>query len=222
MGGGLEHKFVDIASEATNTIDKYIDRSNYFSAFGFLRYDSFDNKYFPRKGWYFFGDFNSHFYSTDYANDFQKLSMFMADMAYVKTFWNKISVKVQTEGGFTVGENQNHINDFVLGGFGFHRFGFFKQFYGYDFLSLSGDSYVKGSITADYIFQKKHHFNFTANYSNIGKKIFDNQEWITNPNYSGYGFGYGLETLIGPIEIKHTWSPETRKHFTWFSVGFWF
>lgn len=222
LGGGLEHKFIDITSDATSSIDKHIDRSNYFSAIGFLRYDSFDNKYFPKKGWYFFGDFNSCFYSTDYAKDFQKISMFMADMALVKTFWNKVSFKIQTEGGFTVGRNQNHINDFVLGGYGFHRFGFFKHFYGYDFLSLSGDSYVKGSLTADYIFYKKHHLNFIANFSNIGQKIFDNQEWFTNPNYSGYSLGYGLETLIGPVEIKHTWSPETRKHFTWFSVGFWF
>jgi NTE family protein len=222
MGGGLEHKFVDITSDATSSLDYYIDRSNYFSAFGFLRFDSFDNKFFPKKGWYFYGDFNSQFYSTDYANDFQKISMFMADMAYVKTYWNRLSVKLQTEGGFTIGENQNHINDFVLGGYGFHRFGFFRHFFGYDFLSLSGDSYVKGSLTADYIFYRKHHFNFTANYSNIGQKIFDDQEWITNPNYSGYSLGYGLETLIGPVEIKHTWSPETRKHYTWFSVGFWF
>jgi NTE family protein len=31
-----------------------------------------------------------------------------------------------------------------------------------------------------------------------------------------------MESLIGPLEIKHSWSPETGNHFTWFSVGFWF
>jgi Ca2+-transporting ATPase len=30
------------------------------------------------------------------------------------------------------------------------------------------------------------------------------------------------EVMIGPVEIKHSWSPETRNHYTWFSVGFWF
>jgi NTE family protein len=33
---------------------------------------------------------------------------------------------------------------------------------------------------------------------------------VSLPKYSGY-VGYGLETVIGPIEIKHTWSPETKK-----------
>jgi hypothetical protein len=30
---------------------------------------------------------------------------------------------------------------------------------------------------------------------------------------------YGLETVIGPIEIKHTWSPETKKDIR-FTIGF--
>jgi NTE family protein len=34
---------------------------------------------------------------------------------------------------------------------------------------------------------------------------------VSLPKYSGYAMGYGLETII-PIEIKHTWSPETKKY----------
>jgi NTE family protein len=45
---------------------------------------------------------------------------------------------------------------------------------------------------------------------------------VSLPKYSGYAMGYGLETIIGPIEIKHTWSPETKKGYTWFSVDFYF
>lgn len=221
IGGGLEHNFINIES---NDVDSSmnIDNSSYYSTFGFLKFDSFSNKYFPKKGWYFFGDFKSCFYSTDYNNDFSKFSIFKADMAIVQTFFKRVSVKLQTEGGFTVGEGVNHINDFVLGGYGFNTFNNFKPFYGYNFLDLHGDSYVKGSVGCNYEFVKKNHLNFTANFSNIGDKIFDNREWFVKPNYTGYAFGYGLETLIGPVEIKHSWSPDTRKHHTWFSVGFWF
>jgi NTE family protein len=77
-------------------------------------------------------------------------------------------------------------------------------------------------VTLDYELVKKNHVNFTANYSNIGNNIFETKNWITHPRYSGYAFGYGLETLLGPIELKHSWSPETGKHYTWFTVGFWF
>jgi hypothetical protein len=40
------------------------------------------------------------------------------------------------------------------------------------------------------------------------------------PKYSGYAVGYGLETIIGPIEMKYSWSPENAKGYTWFSIGF--
>ena len=94
---------------------------------------------------------------------------------------------------------------------------------GYDFLSLAGDSYVKGTVTLDYEFYKKHHVNFTGNFANLGNRIFEHIEgWLTKPKYTGYGFGYGMESIIGPLEIKHSWSPDTKEHYTWFSVGFWF
>jgi NTE family protein len=64
--------------------------------------------------------------------------------------------------------------------------------------------------------------NFSANYANIGKDLFDTLDWISLPKYSGYALGYGLETIIGPVEVKYSWSPETNKGYTWFSLGFWF
>lgn len=222
IGGGLEHKYLRINSPNTDDFYGLIDNSAYFSAFGFLNYDSFDDKYFPKRGWYFNGDFQSYLYSTDYNSNFNKLTILRADMAIVKTFYKKFTLKLQTEGGFTVGEKLNHIQDFSLGGYGFNKVNNFRPFYGYDFLSLNGDSYVKASGTVDYEFVRKNHFNFSANFSNIGNKIFDNGEWITKPDYSGFSVGYGMQTLIGPIEIKHSWSPETSNHYTWFSIGYCF
>lgn len=222
IGAGLKHEFMEINSKTTENIVPRIDRSNYVSATGFMKFDSFTNKFFPKKGWYFMGDAQMYLYSSNYASDFQKFTLMKADMGIVQTFFKKVSLKLQTEGGFVIGENVNNIFDFNLGGYGFHRFGNFKPFYGYDYLALSGNSYVKGSATADYEFYRKNHLNFTANFSNIGDKIFDSKEWISKPDFSGYSFGYGLETFIGPVEIKHSWSPETKKHYTWFSVGFWF
>jgi len=222
IGAGVEHKNIKISSKSIKNTVTYFDKSDYISAIGFLKYDSFDNKYFPKKGWYFIGDFQSYLSSSDYNNNFERLSSFKADVAIVQTFFKKISVKLQSEGGFIPGENTNHIFDFNLGGYGFSKFHNFKPFFGYDFLELSGDGYVKGSVTLDYEIFKKNHVNFIANYSNIGENIFDDRTWISKPKYSGYAFGYGIETLLGPIELKHSWSPETSRHYTWFTVGFWF
>jgi len=222
IGAGVEHQFLKITSRNTNIIIPYLENSHYLSALGFLKFDSFNNKYFPTKGWSFFGDFQSVINSSNYNNDFRNLTILKAEGAIVRKIFKKVAIRIQSEGGFTIGENTNHSFDFVLGGYGFQKFDNFKPFYGYDFLSLSGDSYVKAGATINYEFLKKNHLNFSANYANAGYKIFDSKEWISNPTFEGYAIGYGLETLIGPIEIKHTWSPEVRKHYTWFTVGFWF
>jgi NTE family protein len=222
IGAGIENKYINISTNSTQNKKTFIDRSNYFSVFGFLKYDSFDDKYFPKRGWYLNGDVQSFLTSTDYNRDFTKLTTFKADAAIVHTFFKKVAVKIQSEGGFTVGKNTNRIFDFALGGYGFNTINNFKPMYGYDFLELSGNTYVKGSVSFDYEFIKKNHLNATANYANIGNNIFDDNTWISKPQFSGYAIGYGIETLIGPVEIKQSWSPESKKNYTWFSVGFWF
>jgi NTE family protein len=64
--------------------------------------------------------------------------------------------------------------------------------------------------------------NFSANYANIEDKLFRNTDWISKPKHTGYAIGYGFETIVGPLEVKYSWSPELNKGFTWFNVGFWF
>ena len=74
----------------------------------------------------------------------------------------------------------------------------------------------------DYEIYKKNHLNFAANYANVEDNLFENGNWLSKPNYTGYAIGYALESVFGPIEIKYSWSPELPKGFTYFSVGFWF
>ncbi len=223
LGGGLEFKVLKLESETLENTDPVFDSSDYLSVFGFVKYDSFDKKYFPRTGWNFNSEIRSYVYSSDYKNNFERFSVAKADFGVAQTVFKNMTLKFQTEGGFAVGERSISYFDFILGGYGFQQVNNIKPFFGYDFLSIAGDSYVKLLLTADYEIFKKHHLNFSANFANVGNKIFDTIEtWFVQPNYSGYSFGYGMETVIGPVEIKHSWSPETKDHHTWFSVGFWF
>lgn len=222
IGAGAEYKHLKIKTKTFESTDPILENSDYVSIISYLKYDSFDKKYFPKNGFLFCGDFQTFVYSSDYTNEYENFSILKGEMAFSKTFFNKFTLNLQSEAGFTVGEQTVPFFDFVLGGYGYNMINNFRHFYGYDFVSLSGNSYIKGAVGVDYEIFRKNHLNFTANYANIGSKIFDSDEWIERPAYSGYAFGYGLETIIGPVEIKHSWSPETRDHHTWFSVGFWF
>jgi NTE family protein len=223
IGSGVEFKYLRLRSETLQNSNSVFESSNYLSLFGFVKYDSFDKKYFPKSGWNFNSELRYYLYSSDYNNSFERFSIAKADFAFAQPIFKNITFKFQSEGGFSIGERSIPYFDFILGGYGFQQVNNIKPFFGYDYLSITGESYLKLSLTADYEFYKKHHFNFIANFANIGNNIFDTLDtWFANPNYSGYSFGYGMETVIGPVEIKHSWSPETRDHYTWFSVGFWF
>lgn len=222
IGAGLEHKYLEIKSETLAITNPLIDKSSYGSVFGYMKYDSFDNQYFPKRGWYFTGEIHNYLLSSNYTGKFNPFSIAKADMGIAFQVLKKVTVKIQTEGGFSIGNESVPFFNFVLGGYGFVPLNNFRPFYGYDFLSIVGDSYLKSTINFDCEIFKKNHLNFSANYANIGNNYFDSLEWISLPKYSGYALGYGMETIIGPIEVKYTWSPETNKGFTWFSIGFWF
>ncbi|MGO4771476.1 patatin-like phospholipase family protein [Flavobacterium sp. W22_SRS_FK3] len=222
MGGGLEYKFLKIKSPTIGNIDPKIDESTYFSVFGYLKYDSFDNKSFPKSGWYFSGDIQSYLASSDYTGQFNPFSTAKAGIGIARTVFNKATIKFQSDAGLAFGNDSVPFFDYILGGYGYYKVNNFNYFYGYDFLSISGDSYIKAAITLDYEIFKKNHFNFSANYANLGDDLFSTVDWIKMPKYSGYALGYGLETIIGPIEVKYSWSPENSKGFTWFSIGFLF
>ena len=222
IGAGIEWKHMKINSSTLSNQSSIFENSDYGSIFGYLKYDSFDNKFFPKKGWFFNGDIQSYLYSTNYTNQFNRFSIAKGEFGITRTFLKKINLKFTTEAGFSIGSGSVPFLDFVLGGYGYNTINNFKHFYGYDFVSLAADSYIKSTGTLDYEFYKKNHVNFSANYANLEDNLFGNGNWLSTPRYTGYALGYGLETVLGPIEVKYSWSPELSKGFTWFSVGFWF
>ncbi|OYQ33963.1 patatin [Flavobacterium cyanobacteriorum] len=222
IGAGAEHKHLKIKSETVPDRSPVFEDSDYFSLYGYLKLDSYDDKFFPTEGWYFSGEARSFLYSTDYTGMFSRFSMLKADAGTAKTLFRNFVLVLQAETGLSIGDDSVPYFDFVLGGYGYHRINNFRHFYGYDFLSLGGNSYIKGAVTLDYELYRKNHINFTANFANIGDDLYEQGEILSIPQYNGYAIGYGLETLLGPVELKHSWSPETKDHLTWISVGFWF
>jgi NTE family protein len=219
---GVELKHLKIKSPTLQNTNPIFDKSDYFSVFGSIKFDSFDKKYFPKSGWYLNGELKSYLFSSDYNNNFERFSTLKGDVGIVKTFYKKLSVKLQSELGTIIGERKIPYFDFILGGYGYNKINNFQHFLGYDYLSLSGSSYIKGSAMLEYEVFKKNYVNITANYANIGDRIFESTDWFSHPKHSGYAIGYGYDSLIGPVEIKHSWSPETKDHYTWFSIGYWF
>lgn len=221
-GGELEYKDIKATSSTLEANKTTIQSSNFLMFNLYLNYDSLDDFYFPTNGYFLNVNYQTHLYSTSKASEFNKFSYFKVDNVLAKSLTKNLTLQMQAEGGFSIGKGRFPFYDFMLGGFGFHKINNFGHFYGYDFLSLNGNSFVKVRATLDWQFIKKNHLNFSANYANIGDNIFDTGDWFKSPPYSGYAIGYAMQTLIGPVQVKHSWSPETSDHYTWFSIGYWF
>lgn len=196
-----------------------IEEFNLLSTYGYLEYDSLDHKYYPTKGIYFYGDM--HWYLTSLLNSetISQFSIVKGQVAYVQNISQNLSLKVNSEMGFRIGSEALSGLNFFLGGFGNQPINNFRPFYGYDFISLGGDSYIKGGFDLYYNFYKKHHFILSGNFANVDNNLFDSDAWFTSPNFTGYALGYGLDTFLGPIDLKYTYSPEVNKSVWFISLG---
>lgn len=226
FGVGAEHKYLKITSETLNPDpdgnDATFEKSHYFSTFGYLKYDSYDNKYFPTRGVYFDGDFHLYLFSSDFNDNFAEFSMAKGEFGYAFSPLKNFAIRIGTEAGFKIGNDGVNTLDFFLGGYGNNFINNFVPFYGYDFISLSGDSYIKGLVEFDYEIFRKNHVIASVNVANVGNKLYSTGNWLNLPDYSGYALGYGIDTFVGPLEVKYSYSPEIKTSNWFISLGFWF
>ena len=238
IGIGAEHKrikaFTETLSSVENNIateDKgrlYFDKSDYFNVISYLKIDTYDKKYFQKKGFYLNVDFRWYLTSSDFKNDFEldhvnfkSFSQLKGKMGIAYTFFDKLTTHFKSEAGITIGDNDNRVLDYNVGGYGENYINNFTPFYGYDFAELSGNSFLKSAITLRYEFVSKNYFSATANYARVERDLF-NEGRIFDNTKSGYMVGYGLDTFLGPVEINYSWSPDHNETYWYFNVGYWF
>ena len=176
--------------------------------------------FFQIRGFYFDGDFHLYLFANGLNKNFSQFSIAKAKAAYAKSLSKKVTVVVSTEGGFKIGGKETRSFDFFVGGFGFEAINNIIPFYGTEALTLRGDTYLKSVVTLDYELAKKHHLNVSANISNVGDGLFESGDWINRIDYSAYAIGYGLETFLGPLQLKYAYSPELDEGEWHVSAGF--
>lgn len=225
FGVGGEHKYLRFLSKTLggdqlNQQNMIIESTNYLSTYGFLKYDSYDNAFFPTKGMYFMGDFHWYVYAQGRNADFEPFSIGKARAGYAHTLFKNFSAHIQAEGGFKFGRRGGSTMDFALGGYGFKEMNNIIPFIGYKAISLGGNTYLKSSLTFDYNFWRKNHLNVSANIANVGHDLFSTGEWIEEIMYYSFSAGYGFESILGPMELKYAYSPEREESEWHISLGY--
>lgn len=225
FGVGAEHKYLRFLSETIGIQDEeaskvIFESTNYFSTYGYLRYDNYDNLFFPTKGFFFSGDFNWYLWAKGRNKNFKPFSIAKAELGYAFSPFEHFSVHYKAQGGFTIGSGDTTPLGFALGGYGFKEMNNIIPFIGFKPTSLRGNSFVMSGLTFDYEFVRNNHLNFTVNIANVGDNIFDKGEWLKGIQYSGFALGYGLNTLFGPLEIKYAISPQNKRNEWHVALGY--
>lgn len=225
---GIQHKYLDIETETIipsipGETGLVFEKSHLAGVYSQLKFDSLDNSYFPNKGIYFDGDFDLFLFSSDFTDTFTQFGIVNVDTKFAQSFGRKFTTLFDFSGGFKIGGADNRSLDFFLGGYGSKKINNVVPFLGYDFLSLTGDGYLKAGFEVDYEIFKKNHISLSANFANISDDLFESPtDFISPITYSGYAAGYGVETFLGPMEIKYTYSPEISASEWFISLGFQF
>lgn len=232
IGAGVELKSLKVSSETflTNNEETLFDESVYFNPFAFLRIDTQDKPWLPKKGilvnarfrWFLLSNRNDNLNKLAVGSiGFNQYSQIDGKFSFAKTFSNKFTFQSILETGFTLGKENSQFFDYRLGGYNRNYINNFIPFYGYEISSLSEQSFLKTEFHLRYELLKNQYATFIANYGRVGKNVLKRGELLKDTK-SGYAIGYSVETLIGPIELKYSWSPDHKDRFWLFNLGFWF
>ncbi len=229
---GAEFKDFKVFTETLNNnevVKNYLDNNSYLGAFAKLYLDTYDKKHFTKKGVYLDLNYKTYLFSSensfnpvnDEVDNFNPFSLLHGKIGYATTFFDKLTFHYISEAGITIGDNDNGVFDYLLGGNNENFTNNFIPFYGYDVADLGDTAFLKSIFTLRYEPFDKHYISFTGNYARVTSDLF-NDGAIFDDTKSGYAVGYGLDSYIGPIEIKYTWTPDNKQNYWFFNVGFWF
>ena len=221
---GIEHKFLNVYTDEiinNNTNRIYFERSHFLNAFGNVMLDTYDSKYFPKKGVYLNAEYLLYGVSSNYNNNFNPFSQLSGRVGFAHTFYDKLTFHILSEAGITLGNNENEVLDYHLGGYNKNYINTFVPFYGYGFAELNESAFLRTALTARFEVFKKNYLSFTSNFGRINDDIW-NDGRIFEETRIGYAAGYGINTIIGPIELLYSWNPDNNQNYWYINVGFWF
>lgn len=230
IGVGIEQKTITaytdtFAATVLNAVEDpdefYFDKSNYFNFISYVKFDTYDKKYFQKKGVYLAADFRWYLLSSDYNENFDSFSQLKGELGFVHTFFDKLTLQYIAKAGVTIGDNDNPILDYNLGGYNENYINTFESFIGYEFAALNGNGFLKSTLNIRFEIFKNNYIMGAASAARVDNDLWNDGDIFADTK-TGLGIGYGLDSFLGPIELNYTYSPDTKENYLFFNLGYWF
>ncbi|MBI5915673.1 MAG: patatin-like phospholipase family protein [Bacteroidetes bacterium] len=194
------------------------EKGLYLTAATFFKKDSRDRRYFPRRGsqtaLYGRVVFPAAIFSGD--EDSRGKFGYNIDLNFlgVKALGERLTGGLSASAGLLWGEKAPPYR-YYLGGNNLNLLNNFKPFTGLSLSELAGTGLASTTAYLQRRFWKRHYLTGSASVAFL-REAFEEDDLTI---YSG-GISYGLDTLLGPIEL--TYGQSNKGGSFYFNLGYWF
>jgi NTE family protein len=215
IGGGIElaHSNYNINNENLEIEDFF---QNFINLKGYINFDSRDKRYYPTSGVKYDG------YLRLINEEYQDpvLAMYARYETNIELY-NKLIFQPKLMFGGLWESSSAFLYMYKMGGnFPWYSYNF-VPFVGYRFNEIINNSFAIARVDFQYELFKD---NYISAKFNILKEDEHPEALIDFKNYIpmyGYGLTYGLNSIIGPIELTASYN-DKRQFYLYFSFGYWF
>ena len=219
VGGGVRFENVGYL-EDFNTLGISNSNNNYIHYYGFLDFDSYNRTYKPLKGMKLKAEIRAISKEIDGIAFADPSSVIYLKYGQSIKFNNHFGAELQILGATTIGGQLDLPYKIYFGGLGENYSNFIFPFMGYNFMELFGEH--AASVRLDVFYEVATH-HFITLKANVGKMEPSLDNLIsTDGLLDGYGFSYGYNSPLGPLEFTVIASSNHTDVLTYLSLGFWF
>jgi NTE family protein len=191
---------------------------HFITYFANLNYETYDKAYFPSKGVMFDG---AYMFYTDNFTGYKNrppFSSISGAFTGVVPLSNRFSVLPGVYGRFIIGRNIPLCKMNVMGGDIMRKYLPDQlPFIGSTHIELMEHSLIIGAIKFRQRIGNVHYLSLTGNYALSSHNIKD---LLKERSMFGCGFGYGMDSMFGPLEATLNYTSHSNKLNLYINLGY--
>ncbi len=157
---------------------------------------------------------------SEWDANFDPTAVAKAQVEWAIPIKDRFAIRLGALLGVTIGSQPPLPYRFFLGGNCKQDLNNAIPFYGYGAWGDAGKYIGKADLAFQYEFARRGYLTLFGNVANLRDSYSDLSS--KRFNRDGLGIGCGLESPIGPLEIKYSYSSSAKRNRIYVNLGFWF
>lgn len=195
-----------------------VDREHFFSYFANLRYETYDNAYFPSKGVKFHAEYSLNTDNFLRYKDDTPFSIVSGSFECVAPTGSRFAIIPSVRGRLIFGKNIPFSKMNTMGGdFGEQYLTDQLPFVGTNDVQLMDNSLLIGGIKLRQRIGGIHYLSLTGNYALSSHKV---KNILREESMWGCAITYGMDSMFGPLEASLNYTNHSDKVGFYINLGY--